>query len=100
MPARRRSPSRARCARREVRLPNGNTLITESDGGRLFEVTKPGKIVWNYINPVRAQREQDGQQVIPIVSWAERIDPSTLDPKVLAEPAQISGVPAGPPPNG
>lgn len=83
----------------EVRLPNGNTLITESDGGRLFEVTKPGKIVWNYVNPVRAQREKDGQQVIPIVSWAERIDPSTLDPQVLTEP-QVSGVPAGPPPNG
>jgi hypothetical protein len=30
------------------RLPNGNTLITESDPGRIFEVTKSGKVVWEY----------------------------------------------------
>ncbi len=78
----------------EVRLANGNTLITESDGGRLFEVTRSGKIVWNYVNPVRAQRQQDGQEVIPIVSWAERVDPAALDPTVLQEPAQISSRPA------
>ena len=33
------------------RLPNGNTLITEGAGGRLFEVTKEGKIVWEYLYP-------------------------------------------------
>ncbi len=74
----------------EVRLPNGNTLITESDGGRLFEVTKPGRIVWNYINPIRAQRERDGQEVIPIVSWAERVDPASLEPGVLGGEARLS----------
>jgi hypothetical protein len=62
----------------QARLANGNTLITESDGGRLFEVTRSGKIVWNWVHPVRGQREGDQQQVIPIVSWAERIDPSFL----------------------
>jgi len=30
------------------RLPNGNTLITESDPGRVFEVTTSGKVVWEY----------------------------------------------------
>ena len=34
------------------RLPNGNTLVTEGPGGRLFEVTKEGAIVWEYIFPV------------------------------------------------
>ena len=34
------------------RLPNGNTLITEGASGRLIEVTKEGKIVWEYIYPV------------------------------------------------
>ena len=34
------------------RLPNGNTLITEGPGGRLFEVTQDGTIVWEYIFPV------------------------------------------------
>src|SRR5215510_4205733 len=33
------------------RLSNGNTLITEGASGRLFEVTKEGKIVWEYIYP-------------------------------------------------
>jgi len=33
------------------RLLNGNTLITEGQPGRVFEVTKKGKIVWEYINP-------------------------------------------------
>ena len=33
------------------RLPNGNTLITAGAGGRLFEVTKDGAIVWEYLYP-------------------------------------------------
>jgi hypothetical protein len=33
------------------RLPNGNTLITEGAGGRVFEVTAQRKIVWEYMNP-------------------------------------------------
>jgi hypothetical protein len=36
------------------RLPNGNTLITESDGGRAFEVTPQKEIVWEFYNPHRA----------------------------------------------
>jgi hypothetical protein len=33
------------------RLPNGNTLITESTQGRTFEVTPGGEIVWQYHSP-------------------------------------------------
>jgi len=33
------------------RLPNGNTLITEGNYGRLFEVTPRKEIVWEYVNP-------------------------------------------------
>lgn len=36
------------------RLPNGNTLITESDRGRAFEVTPEKEIVWEFLNPHRA----------------------------------------------
>lgn len=35
------------------RLPNGNTLITESDRGRALEVTPSGEIVWEFHNPHR-----------------------------------------------
>jgi hypothetical protein len=36
------------------RLRNGNTLITETDSGRAFEVTSAGEIVWEFVNPHRA----------------------------------------------
>jgi hypothetical protein len=35
------------------RLPNQNTLITETDTGRAFEVTPEGEIVWQFFNPDR-----------------------------------------------
>jgi len=41
------------------RLPNGNTLITESDPGRAFEVTRDGDIVWEFHNPYRAGEEEE-----------------------------------------
>jgi hypothetical protein len=34
------------------RLPNGNTLITSGTTGRVFEVTKEGTVVWEYLWPV------------------------------------------------
>jgi len=55
---------------RQQRLPNGNTLITESDRGRLLEVTGEGEVVWEYINPVRGG---DREQFIPILSDGQRI---------------------------
>jgi hypothetical protein len=36
-----------------ARLPNGNTLITESEGGRALEVTPDGSVVWEYQSPLR-----------------------------------------------
>lgn len=39
---------------RQQLLPNGNVLVTESSGGRLFEVSRTGEIVWEYVNPHRA----------------------------------------------
>ena len=36
------------------RLPNGNTLITESDRGKALEVTPDGTVVWKFLNPMRA----------------------------------------------
>jgi len=32
------------------RLPNGNTFIDEGQSGRLFQVTRDGEIVWEYVN--------------------------------------------------
>jgi hypothetical protein len=41
------------------RLQNGNTLITESDSGRVFEVTPEKQIVWEYINPYRVGKNNE-----------------------------------------
>jgi hypothetical protein len=36
-----------------ARLPNGNTLVTESTRGRAFELTPDKDIVWEFVNPER-----------------------------------------------
>ncbi|MEQ8267144.1 MAG: arylsulfotransferase family protein [Parvibaculum sp.] len=59
-----------------LRLGNGNTLITESEAGRLLEVTPEGQVVWEYVNPVRGG---EGNTKIPIVAWAKRYTPSEVD---------------------
>lgn len=38
------------------RLPNGNTLITIGMAGRIIEVTKAGRIVWEYISPYEYEK--------------------------------------------
>ncbi len=42
------------------RLLNGNTLVTEGSGGRLFEVTVEHKIVWEYISPFYGNKMNQG----------------------------------------
>ncbi len=55
------------------RLPNGNTLITETDSGRAFEVTPDGTIVWEYINPHRAgEHRQLIATLLDVVRITER----------------------------
>lgn len=62
----------------QSRLPNGNTLVVESFGGRLLEVTPAGEIAWEFVNPARGGA--DGGR-IPIISWAQRVVPETdLEP--------------------
>jgi len=58
-------------------LPNGNRLITESDGGRLFEVAPDGDIVWEFVNPVRGG---DQDQFIPVVSSGQRMPIAQMTP--------------------
>lgn len=66
----------------QQRLPNGNTFIVESNGGRVFEVTRAGEIVWEFINPVRHEGEPSGTK-IPVIGWAERLDRNHFTPGVL-----------------
>ncbi|MCT7373690.1 arylsulfotransferase family protein [Chelativorans salis] len=71
----------------QQRLANGNTLITESDGGRIVEVTPDGEIAWEFVNPVRGGPDGDR---IPIMAWTERLDPDSLDPSLLQPRQQLT----------
>jgi hypothetical protein len=53
----------------QQRLPNGNTLFDESDGGRLLEVNPAGEVLWEFVNPVRGG-ERDS--LLPVVMLGER----------------------------
>ena len=53
-------------------LPNGSYLITESNGGTLYEVTREKQVVWKYVTG-----RLDGKSV-GNVFWAERFPPGKL----------------------
>ena len=59
----------------QQRLPNGNTLITSSDQGRIFEVTPEQEIVWEFITPFRAPHDN---QLTAVVCGGERFQSSSL----------------------
>ncbi|CAN5672845.1 aryl-sulfate sulfotransferase [soil metagenome] len=49
------------------RMSNGNTFINEGPKARFFEVTREGKIVWEYLNPYRGDiRQLNGDPINPI----------------------------------
>lgn len=63
------------------RLPNGNTLITESNFGRLFEVTPECEIVWEYICPYNLS-DREGLYLVDVFrgyrypyDWVPQLDP-------------------------
>ncbi len=59
----------------QQRLPNGNTLITESENGRLIEVTPDKNIAWEYYIPFVG--ENDGE-LVKIVYPSPRYAPQDL----------------------
>jgi hypothetical protein len=54
------------------RLPNGNTLIGESNRGRAFEVTPEAEVVWEYRTPHRNDKNE------PAVLRIERYEPAEI----------------------
>ena len=66
------------------RLPNANTLIVESDNGRVFEVDTEGTVVWEFFSPHRAGNE--GQYIasiydlvrLPFTEPPSWVDPATV----------------------
>ncbi|WP_267640449.1 aryl-sulfate sulfotransferase [Haloarchaeobius amylolyticus] len=58
------SDARAQWPRDADRLPNGNTLITDSNGNRVFEVNPQGEVVWSVdvAFPYEAERLGTGDE--------------------------------------
>lgn len=82
-----RDPLKSVLRSEAMRLENGNTLITESEAGRLIEVSPEGKIVWDFVNPVRGG---EGDSQIPIVAWGRRYTPSEIEPSFRPAPPNPS----------
>jgi hypothetical protein len=62
------------------RLPNGNTLICDSDNGRAFEVTADKQMVWEWFNP--AMEDKRRVQVYRM----ERLSPDEVGPLLATSP--------------
>lgn len=56
----------------QQQLPGGNVLITESNNGRLFEITSEGEVVWEYVS-----QSYDGTSIGPL-NWAIRYNKKVL----------------------
>ncbi len=59
----------------QQRLANGNTLINETNNGRIFEVTPKKEIVWEFRTQFRAP---DDNQLVALVFWGRRFNPDSL----------------------
>jgi hypothetical protein len=65
------------CCGSNQRLPNGNTLVTESDAGRAFEIDADREIVWEYWNPHRVpDPNRKGQERIATLFEVVRLPES------------------------
>jgi len=75
------------------RLPNGNTLVCESDAGRIFEVTADKEVVWDYYSPFLAQAPcHQGRHVYR----ATRYSLEEVEPLVAARDDKINCVASAP----
>jgi hypothetical protein len=66
------------------RLPNGNTLITETQGARVIEVTPDGETVWEYHNTNEV--DDSGNRKLANIHMCLRLPPG-FDTSWLARPA-------------
>jgi len=65
------------------RLSNGNTLICESDRGRVFEITPQGETVWAWWNPLL--KEDHHGTVYRMIRWPEEAIKPLLEERSFDE---------------
>lgn len=73
----------------QQRLPNGNTLIVETNNGRAVEVTPAGKIVWEFRSAYRKTADS-GAELVALLSEVIRVDPANLTFLTERQPAAFS----------
>jgi len=75
------------------RLANGNTLINETAGGRIFEITSEGEIVWEYVH--RGEKSKTYVTELAGVSTRAYRYPYDYCPqmRILGKPEEISVIP-------
>ena len=78
------------------RLPGGNVLICEGASGRVFEVTRRGAVVWEWVNPFA---NRVGGRLPTLIFRAHRYPPDfpglagrRLDPDAYAELNRLHGL--------
>lgn len=60
-----------------ARLGNGNLLITESERGRAFEITRDGEVVWEFLSP---HRTGPGDRLVATLFEVVRLPPEQVEP--------------------
>lgn len=70
-------------------LPNGNLLINEHNTGRIFEITRDHKIVWEYHNPY--SQEEWGVEYVAATSSARRFAADELSFEMTGADAMSNG---------
>ncbi|WP_051378631.1 aryl-sulfate sulfotransferase [Derxia gummosa] len=72
------------------RLPNGNTFIDEGQSGRLFQVTREGDIVWEYVNAhPRAGKDERGRPTLNFQLYRAQPVPADWVPAELPKPVAL-----------
>jgi hypothetical protein len=77
------------------RLPNGNTLIDEGMNGRLFQVTRTGEIVWEYVRPYFGPAPLGPAGKKLLTNWVYRAQPLPYD--WAPPPHRTASTPSFPP---
>jgi len=69
------------------RLPNGNTLICVGIQGRIFEVNRQGKTVWDYLNPIS---EEVSNAYPPWLTSSNPMAPRQIEPYGLLRASRVA----------
>lgn len=54
-------------------LAEGNVLVTESTDGRVFEITRDGEVVWDFLNPARDETSGKRGTIYRMDRWSAEV---------------------------